>query len=161
MFFIKPNPSFFDGTDMVPASKLTAAKDAKDCLFCLHNIAEIDNHESADNQNLESIVADRMKRNPRLWRFVLDCCTDICRCRSRMAEQTIENECGVQYVYGDPVMDMLVDGHGCCMKFEETVEGFVTTTTAVSENSRTDYICWKVYGTEDNVYLRHRPMELK
>ena len=76
MFFIKPNPSFFDGTSMVPASKLTAAKDAEDCHFCLRNIAEIDNHESADYlvKNLESIVADRMKRNPRLWRFVLDCC---------------------------------------------------------------------------------------
>jgi len=50
---------------MVQTSKLTATKDAKDCHFCLRNIAEIDNHESAENlvENLESIVADRMKRN--------------------------------------------------------------------------------------------------
>ena len=57
----------------------------------------------------------------------------------------IRNESTVRYVYGDPIVDMLIDSFGYKLEIEETVGSKEESQVNISSCSKTDYCCWRLY----------------
>ena len=141
LLFISPNSSFLLDAS-IAASKLTCSTGA-DTHFKLTDTSLL-NHASVEDVflQLDGLLRKRyLHLNPKVERFATECQAQIVKRYMRFKGQELRNECGVRYAYGDPMVDMLVDGHGYTMQFEETVDD----STPVSSRSRTDYACWNVY----------------
>ena len=60
-------------------------------------------------------------------------------------QKTIGNESTVRYVYGDPIVDMIIDSFGYKLEIEETVGSKDESQVNLSSGSKTDYCCWRLY----------------
>lgn len=114
MYFIRPNPAFFDSTDVVPASRLSASMNEGVTHFYLRDIKNVDRHVDFNDvsKSLLSVVTSRLVGNVRLLAFIRGCSSEITKHLCRLRYQKIQNEVDVQYVYGDPIVDMLVSLSG-------------------------------------------------
>ena len=135
-------------------SKLTCSEDA-DSHFKLSDTASLGHHDPVENvvRELKTLLSDRyVALSPKVEKYAMECQAQIVRRHMRFKGLELRNECGVRYTYGDPLVDMLVDGHGYSMQFEETIGD---NPTSLSSRSRTDYSCWNVYtvtgGSEEQV----------
>ena len=144
MCFITPNPALFCTTTKVAASSLNASRVEGVAHFHLRDIKDVTHHVNFSTVfgQLKSIVTQRLSERPNLYVFIVECVSQMKKRRSRLRDCAILNETGVRYVYGDAIIDMLVNGLQYSMQFEECVE---TSETAVAPLSRTDYCCWKLY----------------
>ena len=162
--FLSPNSSFLDTEKSIAASKLTCSEGA-DAHFKCSDIASLQ-HIPVEHvvSELKSLLNGRyIKLNPKVEKYATECRAQIVKRHMRFKGQELRNEAGVRYTYGDPIVDMLVDGHGYTMQFQETMND---NTTSISSRSRTDYACWNVYtltgGSEEQVCVtvletKHQP----
>lgn len=144
------------------ASSLTCVKvdslDQKkpDCDFAYCDIDNIRDHQQKDViiGLLKVIFTEKTKKlqNSSNDPEILSCQAQIATRLRRIHVKgsnpmTIRNEATVRYVYGDPIVDMIIDSFGYKLEIEETVskdESLVD----ISSGSKTDYCCWRLYKKE-------------
>ena len=81
-------------------------------------------------------------KNVSMDHHILQCQAEIAKRYDRLLSQRVNSEAVVRYVYGDPIIDMLVDSFNYKLQIEETV---LNENYEISDRSRTDYCCWRIY----------------
>ena len=73
--------------------------------------------------DLSLIICEKSKKKGNdMFFHVLQCQAQIAKRVGRLKDETIKNESGIRYVYGNPITDMLVDAFGFKLQVEESMD---------------------------------------
>ena len=123
-----------------------------DCDFAYYDIKK---HEKKDViiKELKGIFTEKKKlQNSSNDPEILACQSQIATCLRRIhvkGPNTMKiRKSTIRYVYGDPIVDMLIDSFGYQLEIEEIVGSKDESQVDVSSGSKTDYCCWQLYKKE-------------
>ena len=113
-----------------------------DCDFACFNIETI-----KDVSKEEVLFKNKIKKLEDNDPEILTCQAQVATWRRRLHVRegarliNFKNEATVRYVYGDSIVDMIIDSFGFKLEIEKTV-GIEESQVDVTSGSKTDYCCW-------------------